>query len=187
MARPRSADIVGALERLSLPAFIVTAEGTIGWINPAAAGLFGDVVGRDYRAPFAPESRGVVETAYARKATGIVETTDYEAVMLTADGRRIQVEISSARLDNDDQCMGVFGLVVPEDDAPLPRAPLHELTPRQAEVLRHLARGASTEQIANELGVTVDTTRNHIRDLLKRLGVHSRLGAVVVGRERGLV
>lgn len=187
MAAPTSADILGALERLSVPAFTVGATGMLEWLNPAATELFGDLVGRDYRAPFAPESRAVVDTAYARKQAGIVDTTEYEAVMLTADGRRINAEISSALIDNDGAAMCVFGLVIPEHELPPLRAPLHDLTPRQAEVLRHLARGSSTEQIAGELGVTVDTTRNHIRDLLKRLGVHTRLGAVVVGHQRGLV
>ena len=70
---------------------------------------------------------------------------------------------------------------------PLPALPARELTPRQAEVLRHLASGCSTDQIAARLGISVETVRNHIRDLLKRLGVHSRLEAVVEGRRRGLV
>jgi len=62
-----------------------------------------------------------------------------------------------------------------------------ELTPRQAEVLRLLGEGLSTEAIASRLGIAVETARNHIRAVLRGLGVHSRLEAVVAGRERGLL
>jgi DNA-binding NarL/FixJ family response regulator len=64
---------------------------------------------------------------------------------------------------------------------------LGELTPRQAEVLRLLGEGLTTEAIAVRLGIAVETLRNHIRAVLRGLNVHSRLEAVVVGRERGLL
>jgi DNA-binding CsgD family transcriptional regulator len=62
-----------------------------------------------------------------------------------------------------------------------------QLTPRQAEVLQLLGEGLSTEAIASRLGVAVETARNHIRAVLRGLDVHSRLEAVVAGRERGLL
>jgi len=62
-----------------------------------------------------------------------------------------------------------------------------ELTPRQTEVLRLLGEGLSTEAIACRLGIAVETARNHIRAVLRGLNVHSRLEAVVAGRERGLL
>jgi two-component system nitrate/nitrite response regulator NarL len=61
------------------------------------------------------------------------------------------------------------------------------LTPRQHETLHLLASGMSTEQIAGSLGVTRETARNYIRRLLRTLGVHSRLEAVVRGQEAGLL
>jgi DNA-binding NarL/FixJ family response regulator len=62
-----------------------------------------------------------------------------------------------------------------------------QLTPRQAEVLRLLGEGLSTEAIAHRLGVAVETARNHIRAVLRGLGAHSRLEAVIEGRELGLL
>jgi DNA-binding NarL/FixJ family response regulator len=47
-------------------------------------------------------------------------------------------------------------------------------------VLRHLERGHSTQQIAQELHISPETARNHIRRLLRALGVRSRLEAVAV-------
>jgi DNA-binding NarL/FixJ family response regulator len=61
------------------------------------------------------------------------------------------------------------------------------LTPRQAEVLRYLAHGSSTDQIASELRLSKETVRNHIRALLKKLGAHTRLEAVAKARAAGLV
>jgi DNA-binding NarL/FixJ family response regulator len=76
--------------------------------------------------------------------------------------------------------IGVFGQIrsVEEDGVPPPPHP--DLTPRQAEVLRKLEEGRSTQQIADELHLSVDTVRNHIRGLLQNLGVHSRLEAVAL-------
>jgi DNA-binding NarL/FixJ family response regulator len=56
------------------------------------------------------------------------------------------------------------------------------LTPRQEEVLRLLERGRSTVQIADELHVSRETVRNHVRHLLHALGASSRLEAVAVAR-----
>jgi DNA-binding NarL/FixJ family response regulator len=61
------------------------------------------------------------------------------------------------------------------------------LTPRQSEVLRLLMRGRSTSQIAEELHLSVETVRNHIRRLMRALGVHTRLEAVAVARREHLV
>ena len=66
----------------------------------------------------------------------------------------------------------------PDEDASTP--PAH-LTPRQAEVLRLLA-GRSTKQIAHELHLSPETVKNHVRHLLRALGVNSRLEAVAAAR-----
>jgi DNA-binding NarL/FixJ family response regulator len=69
-----------------------------------------------------------------------------------------------------------------------PERPRHpHLTPRQAEILRLLERGHSTNQIAHELHLSLETVRNHIRHLLRALGVHSRLEAVAVARHGDVV
>jgi DNA-binding NarL/FixJ family response regulator len=57
----------------------------------------------------------------------------------------------------------------------------------QRQVLQLLAEGGSTEQIAAELHLSTETVRNHIRHVLKGLGAHSRLEAVVVARRQGIM
>lgn len=74
------------------------------------------------------------------------------------------------------------GLPGPETSRDLP-----PLTRREAEVLRLLACGASNASIAETFGISVTTVRNHIEHLLAKLGVHSKLEAVVYAAQRGLV
>lgn len=66
-------------------------------------------------------------------------------------------------------------------------APGTVLTARELEVLELLARGASTEQIADALIVAANTVRNYITRTLAKLGAHSRLEAVRIGVEQGLI
>ena len=73
-------------------------------------------------------------------------------------------------LKSGERVVGVFGLIEgrPDDS---PTAPPPHLTPRQVEVLRLLEQGCSTKQIAAELHLSTETVRNHIRRLLRALGV----------------
>jgi DNA-binding NarL/FixJ family response regulator len=52
------------------------------------------------------------------------------------------------------------------------------LTPRELDVLRFLADGASTEHVAEALRISKATVRSHVKSLLAKLGVHSRVEAV---------
>jgi PAS domain S-box-containing protein len=61
------------------------------------------------------------------------------------------------------------------------------LTQREVEVLRLLASGVPTEDIAATLGVSRSTARNHIESILAKLGVHSRLQAVVYASRHRLI
>ena len=61
------------------------------------------------------------------------------------------------------------------------------LTPRQEEVLRLLAAGRSTDEIAAELHLARETVRNHVRAVLRAVGAHTRLEAVVTAQRLGLL
>jgi DNA-binding NarL/FixJ family response regulator len=61
------------------------------------------------------------------------------------------------------------------------------MTPRELEVLRHLAKGESTEDIANSLYVSVSTVRNHRQNILMKLDAHSKLAAVAIAARHGLI
>lgn len=57
-------------------------------------------------------------------------------------------------------------------------APDKPLSSRESDVLSLLARGRTYEQVGSELGITVNTVRNHIRSIYEKLQVHSRSEAV---------
>ena len=111
---------------------------------------------------------------------------DHEIVLVGNEGHRVGVEISSVPLLEDGHVVGVFGQVIEVEDEEPPEPHPH-LTPRQTEVLRLLDRGHSTRQIADELHLSTETVRNHIRGILRALGVHTRLEAVAVSRNAHFV
>jgi len=61
------------------------------------------------------------------------------------------------------------------------------LTNREREILALLAGGATTNEIAAELCLSVHTVRNHIRNTLTKLDARSRLAAVAIATRRGLL
>lgn len=62
-----------------------------------------------------------------------------------------------------------------------------DLTHREREVLGLLAQGLTTSELARSLSISPSTVRNHIRNILEKLNVHSRLEAVVYAINNGLV
>ncbi len=71
----------------------------------------------------------------------------------------------------------------PESD---PASALAELTPREREILRHIAAGQSNKVIARELDITDGTVKLHVKSILRKLGVHSRVEAAVIAVEQGV-
>jgi two-component system, NarL family, response regulator DevR len=67
------------------------------------------------------------------------------------------------------------------------RASIEQITPREKEVLQALAEGLSNKEIAARLHVSVDTERTHMMNILNKLGVHSRLQALLFAARHGLV
>lgn len=61
------------------------------------------------------------------------------------------------------------------------------LTPREQEVLYRMAIGRSTAQMAAEMNIEVSTLRTYVKNVLTKLGAHSRLQAVAVATREGLL
>jgi DNA-binding NarL/FixJ family response regulator len=180
------AAVLDALEVIDLPAYVIDREGTLRWANKAVSSIIGNRVGHSFLSFVSPDTRQHVEAQFGRK---VVDggATAYTLTVLDSTGRRAQFRVHSAPLRrNDREIVGLFGLALRRGARQEPTE-IGRLTPRQAEVLRLLGEGLSTEAIASRLGVAVETARNHIRAVLQGLGVHSRLEAVVAGRERGLL
>jgi PAS domain S-box-containing protein len=92
------------------------------------------------------------------------------------------------RLHRADQLLEEFVLRAAEIAAPIPlpvkAAPQGALTAREQEVLAMLGEGLSAKGIAGKLVISEATARNHIQNILSKLGLHSRLEAALYARER---
>ena len=64
---------------------------------------------------------------------------------------------------------------------------IERLTSREREILQALAEGLESREIAEKLNITVETERTHMVNILHKLGVHSRLQALVFAVRHGLV
>ncbi len=179
-------DVRGAIEKVGVPAYVIDPTGVIRWMNGAAIRLVGDRCGRQFTSVVAPEETRRAREHFARKIAGVEKVTDASVVVVDEHGGRTSVEISSVPLVEGHRVVGIFGQVVDVDHEPAESVPPH-LTPRQVEVLRLLQSGRSTQQIAQELHLSTETVRNHVRRLLTALGVHTRLEAVALTRSAQLV
>jgi DNA-binding NarL/FixJ family response regulator len=154
-------------------------------VNDAFVAAFGNVRGRSVTEMVSAESRLEVKRLLADRADG-GQVTEYVVDALLGHGRRVRTEASWVRIDSSLFGAAVFGVSIPVSRVTAAQSGL-QLTPRQAEVLQLLAAGATTSQIADELHVSIHTVRNHIRQLLQSLRVHSRLEAVAKARREGLI
>lgn len=67
------------------------------------------------------------------------------------------------------------------------KAPSSQLSERELEVLRHVARGKTNKEIASTLGLSARTVQHHTIHIYEKLGVDTRAGAAMVASQRGLL
>ena len=103
----------------------------------------------------------------------------FEAVRVVASGDALLAPSVTRRL------IGEFARLRPA--VPLQPGRLHELTPRETEVLRLVAEGLSNAEIAERLVLSEETVKTHVSRVLTKLGLRDRAQAVVVAYESGLV
>ena len=84
---------------------------------------------------------------------------------------------------------GILADLVKNGDRPKNKEtaqPFTELTPREREILGHLAEGQSNKVIARHLDISDGTVKLHVKSILRKLGVHSRVEAAVMAVEHGI-
>jgi PAS domain S-box-containing protein len=173
------ADVEGALEHINIPSYVIDADGVIRWLNAAGRRIVGDVVGKQFSSVVAPEEKLKAREHFARRILGAAG--DASMVVVDRSGGHVAVEVSAVPLRKGERIIGVFGQVSDVVEDPPLHPELH-LTPRQAEILHLLELGRSTTEIADELRLSRETVRNHVRRLLHAMGATSRLEAVALAR-----
>lgn len=177
---------------------VVGTAGTAAEALTAARRERPDVVIMDY---VLPDANGV-------EATGLIrsELPDTRVVLLTGDpGDAVLLAAVDAdcagyvEKTNAFEELAVAVRAVHAGQAVLPAArllpklrrrsaaPSTELSQRELDVLRLLAEGKSNKEIAQALGLALNTIRNHVQSCLMKLGAHSKLEAVALATRRSLL
>jgi len=179
------------LDLLPIPASVQDLQDRIVFFNAAARRLPSvrdeEMTGQSIFRFIAEPSHSVARQAIVR-ALATREPSEV-SIVFDANGFRFSSRLVVVPLVRGDEAGGYLVFAYRGDGIAtvLREAALHvDLTPRQAEVLRELSRGQSTEQIASTLGVSVATVRNHVQSILDQLGGGSRTNALAVGARRGL-
>jgi PAS domain S-box-containing protein len=109
-----------------------------------------------------------------------------ELVVETPGGGR-RVALATIAVERDGERLFLH-VMQPVGETPAREvAPGVDLTSRQLEVLELIAAGLRTTAIAERLGISVATVRNHIRAILIQLGAHSQVEALAAARRHGLL
>jgi PAS domain S-box-containing protein len=177
-----------ALEQIDVPAYVIDSEGRIRWLNDAARRIVGHAEGRLFTSVLDPSEVARAREQFHHNLRG-EKHGDFAVDVYSPEGAATTVEISSVALSDGHRAIGMFGIARLRTAGMEARAPRIDgrLTVRQQQILVQLADGASTEQIAHHLHLSRETVRNHVRHILQRLGVSSRLEAVAVARRDELV
>ena len=166
-----------------------------------AAALLPDVVLLDVRMPKGSGIEACVEIKEVAPSARIImltisdeEADLYEAIKAGATGyllKEISIdEVASAvRAVYDGQSLispamaskllTEFALMAKRSNERTEQVPTPRLTERELEVLKLVARGLNNRDIARELFISENTVKNHIRNILEKLQLHSRMEAVV--------
>jgi DNA-binding CsgD family transcriptional regulator len=182
----RGATLDDVLERLDASVTLLDVNGRIVWQNTLSIQRVGDRRGTSFGSLMAPEYRPIAEAEFRRLLFSSDASSRREVVVVAPDGQRMRSISFGVPIRDENGVTGVLAVGVPlnwSDDV----STTPELTSRMLETLELLVNGLSTREIADVLGIAVETARNHIRAVLKRLGVHSRVAAVARARELGLV
>ncbi len=194
------ADGLAALINDQLDMTVIGQAGSVADSLARAAELKPDVVLIDFRLTDGTGADAAAGIRQIRPETRLIFLTreDSDAVRFTAleAGASAFIHKSRAAQDVVDAIRTVArggSLFTPRSIAQLlntrreGEAQLERLTPREKEVLRLMAEGTSSREIAHKLGISYTTVRTHIRSLGSKLGVHSKLEAIVKARELALV
>jgi len=115
-------------------------------------------------------------SGYLLKDSSIEEVA--QGIRVVADGQSLISPSMAAKLIDEFKTMSK-----PEKS----QGPALKLTDRELEVLRLVAKGLSNRDVANHLAISENTVKNHVRNMLEKLQLHSRMEAVMYAVRAKLV
>jgi DNA-binding CsgD family transcriptional regulator len=184
-----AADIPGSLQEVPVPMYALDRKGTIVWLNDAALALVPGAAGKKFTDVLAPDQVHGARRMFALQMLGQAPSADQETTIRRPDGARQTVGCNAVPLRKGNQIVGVFGVL--RTEPPVVQTPAAEdvpvLTPRQQEVLRLLGTGLTTTQMAEQMALSPETVRNHVKSTLRELRAKSRLEAVLTAHRLGLL
>ncbi|GAC1471202.1 MAG: response regulator transcription factor [Candidatus Dormibacteraceae bacterium] len=179
---------------------VVGEAGTVAETLRSAAEMGPDVVLVDFRLPDGTGAEAAAAIREVRPEAKLIfltrEDTDEARFAAVQAGASAFIHKSKAAAEVVEAIRNVARgrmLITPRTIATLIAkrrgidAQLQSLTVREREVLRLMAAGLSSRAIAAKLGISYMTIRTHIRSVGSKLGVHSKLEAIVKARELGLL
>jgi PAS domain S-box-containing protein len=202
----RSLDLNGTLAHARAAVFAVDGRGRIALWNRAAEQLLGhparEAIGQPSCAIVRSDGDDAPTLCYRGCHAGLtsvdVPMQKFHLRTFTRTGRPIRVTVSTLVIDGpkdkgptimhllrEATAGGRAGANGHEGVTPGPHA--GALTRREIDVLRLMGAGMNTTVIARTLSVSGATVRNHVQNILGKLGVHSRLAAVAVAHRRALL
>ena len=120
-------------------------------------------------------------SGYLLKAVSIEEVA--ASVRSVAAGQSLIPPSMAARLLSEFSNLAERAEAQREGTGP---SPALRLTERERQVLRELARGLTNRDIGVELGISENTAKNHVRNILEKLNLHTRTEAAPLRRARGV-
>ena len=197
-ARRENGDAADIADRFPAALTVLAPDGRIVHWNRAAERLFGyeadEVHGRDYETLLVPTSR----RAETRDAIQLARSAGSACLLsqrLARDGTALEVKVFlDAGATDADGYMYVTQRALDQVHCrctaaaePGVRRPTRDLTTRQVQVLRLIAEGRSTREIAQKLGLSAKTVETHRGHLMQRLRLRSVAGLVRYAVSVGLV
>ncbi len=120
-------------------------------------------------------------------AAGYLLKTAEGDALVSAIVRTIQGESVVAPEMTSKLVAAYRGTAAPEATAiTAPASPLDGLSPRERDILRGIAQGASNKEIGRDLGIAETTVKIHVQHILRKLNVTSRVHAAVIASENGV-
>ena len=127
------------------------------------------------------EARDVIESIQAGAQGYLLKDMEPDELIKALE------EIVAGKTVVAKELTGVLAKAVKGDHSAAEPPPVFsELTPREREILCHLAEGQSNKTIGRELGISDGTVKLHVKAILRKLKVHSRVEAAVIAVEESL-